>query len=176
MVNFGLLTAEIISLVWGTPANFNGFRILAALLHGTLVVGVSQTAAFNRGRHLHSAGRPSGWALAHISSFKTESNPKIHSRTWIDNRIKKFFPLNCAALVCSPRWWSQKTSWTISCENDANFLDILTDAAHVTCMIHYSSVPCRSTLLRPTWDLASVQRWLFVLATLYSDNDWNYCS
>jgi len=43
MVNFGLLTAEIRWRVWGTPANFNGFRILAALLHGTLVVGVSQT-------------------------------------------------------------------------------------------------------------------------------------
>jgi len=28
---------------FGTPANFNGFRVLAALLHGTLVVGVSQT-------------------------------------------------------------------------------------------------------------------------------------
>jgi len=66
MVNFGLLAAEILTLVWGTPANFNGFRILAVLLHGTLVVGVSQTAAFNRGRHLYSAGRPSGWALAHI--------------------------------------------------------------------------------------------------------------
>ena len=34
MVNFGPLTAEILSLVWGTPANFNGFRVLAALLHG----------------------------------------------------------------------------------------------------------------------------------------------
>jgi len=43
MVNFGLLTAEICWRVWGTPANFNGFRVLAALLHGTLVVGVSQT-------------------------------------------------------------------------------------------------------------------------------------
>jgi len=43
MVNFGLLAAEIVSLVWGTPANFNGFRVLAALLHGTLVVGVSET-------------------------------------------------------------------------------------------------------------------------------------
>jgi len=32
-------------------------------------VGVSQTAAFNTGRHLYSAGRPSGWALAHISSL-----------------------------------------------------------------------------------------------------------
>ena len=43
MMNFGPLTAEIGSGVWGTPANFNGFRVLAALLHGTLVVGVSQT-------------------------------------------------------------------------------------------------------------------------------------
>ena len=34
MVNFGLLTAEIDPVVWGTPANFNGFRVLAALLHG----------------------------------------------------------------------------------------------------------------------------------------------
>jgi len=31
MVNFGPLVAEILSLVWGTPANFNGFRVLAAL-------------------------------------------------------------------------------------------------------------------------------------------------
>jgi len=61
MVNFGPLAAEIVSLVWGTPANFNGFRIFSALLH-------SQTAALNRGRHLCSAGRPSRWALAHISS------------------------------------------------------------------------------------------------------------
>jgi len=69
MVNFGPLAAEIASLVWGTPNNFNRFHVLAALLHGTLVVGVSQTAASNRGRHLYSAGRPSRWALAHISSF-----------------------------------------------------------------------------------------------------------
>ena len=66
MVNFGSLAAEILSLVWGTPGNFNGLGVLAALLHGTLVVGVSQTAALNRGRHLYSAGRPSRWALAHI--------------------------------------------------------------------------------------------------------------
>jgi len=43
MVNFGALTAEIGPVVWGTPANFNEFRVLAALLHGPLVVGVSQT-------------------------------------------------------------------------------------------------------------------------------------
>jgi len=43
MANFGPVTAEIVSLVWGTPAIFNGFRVLAALLHGTLVLGVSET-------------------------------------------------------------------------------------------------------------------------------------
>jgi len=42
MVNFGLLAAEIDPVVWGTPANFNGFRVLAALLHGSQVVSVSQ--------------------------------------------------------------------------------------------------------------------------------------
>ena len=48
MVNFGPLATDIVSLVWGTPGGFNGFRVLAALLDGTLVVGVSQTAALNR--------------------------------------------------------------------------------------------------------------------------------
>ena len=43
MVNFGPLAAEIGPVVWGTPANLNGFRVSAALLHGSLVVGVSQT-------------------------------------------------------------------------------------------------------------------------------------
>jgi len=43
MMNFGQLAAEIDPVEWDTPANFNGFRVLAALLHGTLVLGVSQT-------------------------------------------------------------------------------------------------------------------------------------
>ena len=42
-VNFVPLAAEIVLLVWGTPANFNRFRVLTALLHGTRVVGVSQS-------------------------------------------------------------------------------------------------------------------------------------
>ena len=69
MVNFGPPAAEIGLPVWGIPAHFNGFRVLAAILHFTLVVGVSQTAALNRGRHLYSAGRPSHWALVHILVF-----------------------------------------------------------------------------------------------------------
>ena len=49
MVNFGPLAAEIGLRVWGTPANFNGFRVLAALLHGSQVecepnCGVEQRA------------------------------------------------------------------------------------------------------------------------------------
>jgi len=42
LANFGPLTAEIGSGLWDTPAHFNGFRILAALLHGTPVLGISQ--------------------------------------------------------------------------------------------------------------------------------------
>ena len=38
-----LTNGEIGLPVWGTLAHFNGFRVLAALLHSTLVVGVSQT-------------------------------------------------------------------------------------------------------------------------------------
>jgi len=124
MMNFGALMAEIRWRVWGTPANFNGFRILASLLHRRRSTEVNQTlhyvwpspglvryiyilvalahngilagakftlcpslalsysgsvtarhsssghqanfAAFSRGRHLYSAGRPSRWASAHI--------------------------------------------------------------------------------------------------------------
>jgi len=43
MVNFGPLTAEIGSVICGTPPNVNRFRVFAALPHSTLVVGVSQT-------------------------------------------------------------------------------------------------------------------------------------
>ena len=125
MVNFGPLAAEIVSLVWGTLANFNRFRILVSLLQrrrsmeanqalhdvwqspglvhyvyifgeflprNRILPGATFTlhssialsyfgsvtarhsscghqpnfAAFNRGRHLYLAGRPSRWALAHI--------------------------------------------------------------------------------------------------------------
>jgi len=67
IVNFGPLTAEIGSGVWSTLANFNGFRVLAALLHGILVVArLPDFTALNRRRHLYSAGRLSRWALAHI--------------------------------------------------------------------------------------------------------------
>jgi len=43
MVNFGPLTAEICWRVWGTPANFNGFRVLASLLQRRRSMEVNQT-------------------------------------------------------------------------------------------------------------------------------------
>jgi len=42
MVNFGPLTAEIDWRVSGTPANFNGFRVLASLLQGCRWTEVNQ--------------------------------------------------------------------------------------------------------------------------------------
>ena len=43
MANLGPLAAEIGSLVWGTPRNFNGFRVLALLLQRRHSMEVDQT-------------------------------------------------------------------------------------------------------------------------------------
>ena len=43
MVNFRPLAAEIVSLVWGTPGNFNGFRVLSTLLQRRRSTEVNQT-------------------------------------------------------------------------------------------------------------------------------------
>jgi len=42
MMNFGLLTAEICWRVWGTPTNFNRFRVLASLLQRRRSTEVNQ--------------------------------------------------------------------------------------------------------------------------------------
>ena len=69
MGNFDPLVVEICWRVLGTAANFNGFRVLASLLHGTLVLGVSQTLRVEQRAPPIFGGRPSCWALAHISSY-----------------------------------------------------------------------------------------------------------
>ena len=43
MVNFGPLAAEIVSLVWGTAANLNGFRVFASLLQRRRSTKANQT-------------------------------------------------------------------------------------------------------------------------------------
>jgi len=101
MVNFSPLTAEICWRVWGTPANFNGFRVLATLLHGTLiVVGVNQPnfAALNRGRHLYAAGRLSRWALARILVFLQPLLLKVLTASvkfYFTEKSTAFFLLPC---------------------------------------------------------------------------------
>jgi len=81
MMNFGLLAAEICWRVWGIRANFNWFCVLAALLYSTLVVGVSQTLRrWKQGVTLYTSGRPSRWALAHISSSIFFSWPDLNRR------------------------------------------------------------------------------------------------
>ena len=105
MANFGPLTAEIGSGVWGTPANFNGFRVLAVLLQRRRfmstscvllycqryctavqqralaklcgVVQVMELRNFRRGRHLYSSGRPSRLALPH-STFACNTQIVYH--------------------------------------------------------------------------------------------------
>jgi len=43
MANFGPLTAEIFWRVWGTPANFSGFRVLVSLLQRRRLSEANQT-------------------------------------------------------------------------------------------------------------------------------------
>jgi len=83
MVNFGPLTAEIRWRVWGTPANFNGFRVLAALLHGTLVVGVSQTLrSWTEGAIYIRQGdhHVDHWRTFLVSSSSAFSSPNLSRR------------------------------------------------------------------------------------------------
>jgi len=83
MVNFGPLAAELGSVVWGTPANFNGFHVLAALLHDTLVVGVSQT--LRRWREGATCIRQGGHQVGHWPTFLVLSFPStILSRRRLD--------------------------------------------------------------------------------------------
>ena len=80
MVNFGPLTTEIGSGAWGNPANFNGFRVLAALLHGTLVVGVSET--LRRWTEGATNIRPGGHHVGHWPTFQVHSieMPWLHDK------------------------------------------------------------------------------------------------
>ena len=68
MVNFGPLTAEIGSGVWGTRANINGFRVLALTARQSSSERQPNFAALNRGRHLCSVGQPSRFLVTSMVS------------------------------------------------------------------------------------------------------------
>jgi len=82
MVNFGTITVENCWRVWGTPANFNGFRVLAALLHGTLAVGFSQTLRhWTEGATYIRQGSHHVWANAFSGSCRPLSNTSPKNQT-----------------------------------------------------------------------------------------------
>ena len=54
----------------GHPCKFQRVSLLGSVTTRHSSIGRQPNfAALNRGRHLYSAGRPSGWTLAHISSL-----------------------------------------------------------------------------------------------------------
>ena len=73
MVNFGPLAAEICWWVWGTPANFNGFRVLASLLHRRRSTKVNQTLHDVWPSHglIHSGISPAGKLSANGKTTRT---------------------------------------------------------------------------------------------------------
>jgi len=66
IVNFSPLVAEIVSLVWGTSANFSGFRVLASLLQRRRSTEANQT--------LHNV-----WPLPRLVDCIYTVN---HKKTW----------------------------------------------------------------------------------------------
>jgi len=87
MVNFGPLAAEISFISLGHRCKFQRVSRL-----GTVTAQHSSSgrqpnfAALNRGCHLYSAGRPSRWALDHISSCPSLSflwSPDLLTVTYV---------------------------------------------------------------------------------------------
>jgi len=117
IVNFDPLAAEIVSLVWGTPVISTGFaswqRYCTALYRCS---GRQPNAALNRGRHLYSAGRPSRWALAHISSFciSSEVGPIVEiQHLHMSQRVKRpWYGLLKSAV--SEVWWKSPTKMCLN--------------------------------------------------------------
>ena len=90
MVNFSPLTVEIGSVVCGIPPNFNGFRVLVPLLHGSLVVGVSETLRHwtKGGTYIHilvccvvlGGIAISRWSVGHVCYCSTTATEIDNSR------------------------------------------------------------------------------------------------
>jgi len=107
MVNLGSLTAEIRWQVWDTPANFNGFRVLASLLHRRRSTEVNQTL-HHVWPSLHWYAVYAFWGLAPYRNF---ASYKIHfaSKSYVLLNWQRY----CTALehcrhpkfaVCHKEW------------------------------------------------------------------------
>ena len=75
MVNFSPLAAEIVSLVWGTPGNFNGFRVLSTLLQRRRSTEVNQTLHYvwpspgSACKHVRLLGSLNKYLLAYLLTY-----------------------------------------------------------------------------------------------------------
>jgi len=87
-MNFGLLVAAMISLVWGTPANLNGFRVLASLLQRHRSTEANQT--------LHGVW-PSPGLVHHIYIF--EASCPVTEFCQVQNSLCILQVLRCRILV-----------------------------------------------------------------------------
>ena len=98
MVKFGPIAAELLS-----TASASWQRYCKACSSGRQL----NFAALNRGRHLCSAGRPSRWALTHISSY--EFRP-----TLVSVAVKVCFKsVNFSWSYCVCYSWLIATKWPI---------------------------------------------------------------
>jgi len=93
MVNFGPLRAEIGSEVWALQIS-TGFASWQRYCTHSSTGRQPNFAAFNRGRHLYAAGRPSRWTLAHISSYSCSLFDVLRYRCLLTEPAKPQ-PLGC---------------------------------------------------------------------------------
>ena len=130
MVNFGLLTAEICWRVCGTTANFNGFRVLAALLHSTLVVGVSQTLRCWTEGATYTVSHKKWSQLIFVCNFvKSTDFNAVFTIVINDERYMWWYKLRPPHLI---------NVATIPCEsqNSENVILPKKIASNVSCMLH----------------------------------------
>jgi len=148
--------AEIGSRVWGTPANFNGFRVLAALLHGTLhssakLCSVEQMATPIFGRAAITLG-----IGPHSSSFYNSGRQIIHIlfssliHGWLSS-VQNFTTQERMTQLCHLQW--RKQNHPRCCQSDSDVLTVSSECRYERQRITSDSdvLALMSMRRRPTW-------------------------
>ena len=121
MVNVGPLTAEIGRGVWGTPANFNGFRVLALLLHRR-----RQTEESNNARCLVVSW--AGTLYIHFSgSCVVTEFCQVQNSLCVKSCVLLYWRRYCTTLE---QWASAKLSG-IGTRNEITELSLIESATHI---------------------------------------------
>ena len=98
------IAAEIVSLVWGTPANFNGFRVLASLLQRRRSTEANQT--------LHSV-----WPLPGLVHFRRCCSVTEFCQVQNSLCVLPVLPSPIRSWLCGPavEHWSLANVLSLSC-------------------------------------------------------------